>query len=252
MIKGSHHSEESKKKLSGSCMGRPAPNKGKPFSKESREKMSVAKKGKKMSPEFKEKRKQIMREQWADPKFREEMSLKKRGESNYNFGKPMSDEQKEKLSIISSNRSEEWRGKLAEAKLGKKDSVETKLKKSLTHKGEKCYNWKGGITPVYKAIRGKREYKEWCQEVLKRHNFIDVFTKTKSKRLSCHHIIPVNFLIKWYSIKTIDQALECKLIWDPENGIAMDKVAHENFHNKYGDSKVIFELSKERIAELYQ
>jgi hypothetical protein len=49
----------------------------------------------------------------------------------------------------------------------------------------------------------------------------------------------------------IEQALECPLIWDVNNGIAILKYAHDKFHNLYGDDKNIYELTPDQIKELY-
>ena len=196
MLKGTHHNPDAKKKIAESKVGKPSWNKGKTFTKESRQKMSVAKKGKKMSEDFKKKRSEIMQERWKDPAFKQQMSEKHTGSNNPNYGKQMSDDQKEKLRVAALNRPESWRQKQSESHTGRKDSSETKLKKSKAHAGEKCQNWKGGITPVYKHIRGHRRYKEWCKAVLDKYNHTDVFTNKRGGRLSCHHVIPVNTLIK--------------------------------------------------------
>jgi len=216
-----------------------------------RKRMSEAKRDKVMSEDFKKKRSEIMKERWADPAFRKEMSEKHSGENNINYGKQMSSSQKEKLSIAASNRSDSWKQKQSKSHIGHKDSTETKLKKSRVHAGEKCYNWKGGITPIYKHIRGHRRYKEWCLAVLTKYNHTDVFTKKRGGRLSCHHVIPVNTLLKMNQVKTIEEALECTLIWDVNNGIILKKSAHDKFHNLYGDDKNIYELTEEQIQELY-
>jgi hypothetical protein len=216
-----------------------------------RKRMSDAKQGKVMSDDFKKKRSVIMNKRWADPDFKQQMSEKHSGTNNPNFGKPMSEKQKEQLRFAASNRSEETRKKMSEAQIGKKDSDITKLKKSQAHAGEKCYNWKGGKTPIYKHIRGHRKYKEWCQAVLTKYNHTDVFTKKRGGRLSCHHVIPVNTLLKMNQVKTIEEALECSLIWDVNNGIILKKSAHDKFHNLYGDDKNIYELTEEQITELY-
>jgi hypothetical protein len=215
-------------------------------------KLSVAKKGKVMSDDFKKKRSEIMNKRWADPTFKQQMSEKHSGPNNPNYGKPMPDEQREKLRHAALNRPESWRKKQSESHTGHKDSIETKVKKSQVHAGKKCYNWKGGITPVYKHIRGHRRYKEWCLKVLKKYNHTDVFTGIRGGRLSCHHVIPVNTLIRMNNIKTIEDALECSLMWDINNGIVIKKSAHDKFHNLYGDDKNIYELTAEQIQELYQ
>jgi hypothetical protein len=251
MEKGSHHSEEARKKLSESRLGKSSWNKGKHFSEESKDKMREAKLGKQMSDDFKEKRKKIMQERWSDPIFRQEMSEKKKGANNPNYQKPMSEEQRANLSIIAKNRPDSWRFNQSVSHLGNVASDETKKKMSDGRKGDKAGNWKGGITTVLKAIHGNPRYKEWCLAVLRKHEFRDVFMGMTGVKMACHHILPVNIIIKANNIKTIDEALACKLIWDPDNGICMKRSAHHHFHNIYGDSKNIYELTMAQLEELY-
>ena len=65
---------------------------------------------------------------------------------------------------------------------GKKLSEEHKKKLSDSHKGkptgrtgEKCPLWKGGITPINKAIRMTLEYRLWREAVFKRDNYTCVW-----------------------------------------------------------------------------
>lgn len=251
--KGVPRTEEVKRKISESNKGKPktnpAWNKGKPFSEDTKEKMRQAKLGKKMSSEFCQKRSEIMKEKWSEPDFKEDMTQKHAGENNANFGKPISEEQRQKLRDW--ERTPEYIEKLREASTGKMHTEETKAKISASHSGYKCYNWKGGITPVYRHIRGHRIYKEWCANLLKKHDYTDAFTGHKGGLLSCHHIIPVNMLIKMYNITDIEGALACALIWDLNNGLVILKYAHDKFHNLYGDGKNIYELTPDQIKELY-
>jgi len=55
--------------------------------------------------------------------------------------------------------------------LGKKSSLETRKKLSECHKGEKSYNWKGGITSENQRIRHCFEYRLWRTAVFERDNY---------------------------------------------------------------------------------
>lgn len=250
--RGMKLSEEARQKIREARLGKPSWNKGLHFSEESKQKMRDAKIGKKMSDEFRQKRSEIMKRVWADPTRREEFIEKKRGVNNPNFGKKMSEGQKQKLSEWAKGRTDGIYDKLLNANIGKKHTKETRKKMSEAHAGEKCQNWKGGITPVYKHIRGRLEYKRWCNDLLQKHDYTDIFTNKRGGILSCHHVIPVNLIIRMNNVKTIEDALACSLIWDLNNGVVMLKSAHDKFHNIYGDNKIIYELTDEQIQELYQ
>jgi len=251
MLKGTKQSDEAKQKIRESRLGKPSWNKGIPFSEESKQKMSEAKLGKKMSPEFCQKRSDIMNEKWSNPKFRTDMSIKHSGERNANYGKDFPAHMRERMSKSAKNREDGHIEKLRLINMGTTQSEETKAKRSAAMVGDKCYNWKGGITPVYKHIRGHSRYKAWCTELLKKHDYTDAFTGHKGGLLSCHHVLPVNIILRMNNVTTIEQALECPLIWDINNGIVILKYAHDKFHNLYGDDKNIYELTPDQIKELY-
>jgi hypothetical protein len=129
-------------------------------------------------------------------------------------GKPLSAEHRRKLSeshkgkkpIISAEtyaiirqkntgkkRSEETRArlKLSRAKqVMQPRSAEYRLKMSEARKGDKWYTWKGGITPINRAIRNSAEYKLWRESVFKRDNFTCVWCGTRGKTLNADHIKP--------------------------------------------------------------
>mgnify|MGYP001612339115 CR=1 FL=1 len=157
------HSEESKRKMSESKIGRPSPRKGKtspwlignkhsagcipwnkgiPIKEEARQKIILASKGKRYSPktEF------------------------QKGRTAPNKGKLFSESHKQKLHIAALKRTS-----------GKKE----------TH-----HNWKGGITPINSAIRQSPEYKLWRESVFKRDDWTCVMCKIRGGKLVADHIKP--------------------------------------------------------------
>lgn len=58
-------------------------------------------------------------------------------------------------------------------------SMRTRLKRSIATKGSKAHAWKGGITPINRAIRGSLQYRIWRKEV---------FTRDKYTCVSCGKI----------------------------------------------------------------
>ena len=114
-------------------LGKPAWNKGKHLSAETRKKMSEANKGKHLSAEA-----------------RKKMRESKKGENNYWFGK---------------HHSEETRKKMSESKKGKPKSAETRKKMSETKNGSYFFN--NGV----KSIRAKEcPGPEWKRGRIKKKN----------------------------------------------------------------------------------
>jgi hypothetical protein len=104
-----------------------------------------------------------------------------------------SSETKEKIrmSNIGKKRSEETKIKLKKSRakqVMKPRSPEYRRKMSEDRKGDKWYTWKGGITPINRAIRNSVEYKLWREAVFKRDNYICVFCKERGGELNADHI----------------------------------------------------------------
>lgn len=128
----------------------------------------------------------------------------------WNKGKSMSDEQKLQISetlkrkgIIPPSRKgmtawnkglptgEETKAKISSTLSGRTLSEETREKMSKSRKGEKCHFWKGGVTPIHKAIRMSKEYKEWRKSVFERDNYTCVLCgNNRSGELNADHIKP--------------------------------------------------------------
>jgi len=106
-----------------------------------------------------------------------------------------------------------------------------KGKKFLQVHGENHPNWKGGITPLYRAIRGLLEMKIWVRFCMKRDNFTCQKCGRKRCRgdrviLDVHHIISFKETIIKNNVKTLDEAVKCKELWDPNNGKTICRECH--------------------------
>lgn len=169
---GHKHSEATKKKMSEDRKGRPAWNKGVTGFKHSEEtkiKMGNTRRGVKRPPRS---------EEW------------KRKIGDAHRGRKASLETKEKMRLAQTGRvqSEESRRKLSASKMGKPQPW---------NRGEKNFNWKGGITPVNLAIRGSLEYKLWRESVFKRDNYTCVWCGSKkSGTFNADHIKPFAYYPK--------------------------------------------------------
>lgn len=107
-------------------------------------------------------------------------------------GKKLSNEHRKKIGIagLGRKRSLLTRKKISKSLSGRKRppfSEEWKKKMSDAHKGDKCYLWRGGVTPEIRKIRNSREHSEWRRAVLVRDNFECVKCGSK-KRIEADHI----------------------------------------------------------------
>jgi hypothetical protein len=116
-------------------------------------------------------------------------------------------------------------------------------KKAISEKlkGEKSYLWKGGITPLNLKIRQSLQYKEWLKKLFKRDNytcqFCGKYGRKEVVQLNGHHkTIPFHLIIKENKIKSIEEALNCKELWDINNGITLCKSCHSKLHKKNGQN----------------
>jgi hypothetical protein len=139
------------------------------------------------------------------------------------IGKIMTSEQKIRIGI---------------ANTGKIPTIETRTKISESNKGNKCYAWKGGITPLRKMLRKCMQYKMWFTEIFNRDKYI--CQKCSSKGIiNAHHIIPFykildNFLNINYCLDPIKDknklfalALRYTPFWEISNGITLCKKCHK-------------------------
>jgi hypothetical protein len=146
---------------------------------------------------------------------------------NANLGIKRSEEYKNKLSLV---RKEQWRtGKL---KGGWKLSEETKKKMSrpkpwmkgrIAVSGEKCWNWKGGVSKYVKERKYSPEHNEWRKIIFVRDNFICQDCGINKTYFEAHHIK------SWKDFPG--------LRFDINNGMTLCLKCHKKRHSKR-DKKV--------------
>lgn len=170
--KGKKLSEEGRKKMSIAHIGLPNHWKGKTRSESTKIKIANTLRGRKLPEDVKEK---IM-EYLNSPNSYQKSEEGRKMASIYSKRRvyqPMSIEQREKLA--SYNR-------------GKVPSMETRLKLSEAHKGNKHYNWKGGITKENEIIRRSLKYRLWRESVFNRDDYTCQDCKIRGTLLHAHHI----------------------------------------------------------------
>lgn len=115
---------------------------------------------------------------------------------------------------------------------GKKHSEETKTKIRL--KRIKPY------TRLYNQIRNSQKTKEWSKNVLKRDNYICQICNKRGGNLEADHIISFRYLFIKLKIKTFDEAMQSKMLWELENGRTLCKNCHRKTKN-YGGRALKYE-----------
>ena len=103
-------------------------------------------------------------------------------------GKPKSKEHIEKIRQVQYNISDETRLKYRLAKLGKKQSVETRKKRSISLSGKNNPNYIHGLSRERTKHYKDMKYKDWRKQVFER----DKYTCQKCGKVGCylepHHI----------------------------------------------------------------
>jgi hypothetical protein len=246
---GKHHTKETKEKIGKG-------NLGKKLSQEAREKIRQSKLGK---PTWNKGLTDIYSEETLK-KMSEKAKLRFADKKNHPmYGKHLSEEQKRNLRIKNTGKhlSDETKEKIRQANigragtksnLGKHFSLEHRRKLSEAHIGEKAYHWKGGVTPLSRAIRGLFEYKEWRKAIYKRDDWTcqecGARSKAKAKiSLRAHHkkdffILLAEFLKEYDQFSPYeDQHTLLRLatkwlpFWEAE-GITLCKDCHNNKHKE--------------------
>jgi hypothetical protein len=112
-----------------------------------------------------------------------------------------------------------------------------KMRKKL--RGEKHWNWKGGMSNLISRIRATQKYRDWRTSVFKRDNFIcQNCGDSIGGNLEAHHIDSFTDILDKNNIKTVNKALKCKEVWNVDNGQTLCKDCHK-LTDSYGKNKII-------------
>lgn len=109
------------------------------------------------------------------------------------------------------------------------EATKNKIRNSYYHKNhkrEKSSAWKGGITPLVIAIRSSKKYAEWRKAVFERDNYTCQLTGIRGSDLEVHHKKSFAKILEDNNIKEFEDALNCKELWDINNGITLTKEQH--------------------------
>mgnify|MGYP001560336344 CR=1 FL=1 len=140
-----------------------------------------------------------------------------------NKGRTLTTEHKRKLS---ENNARYWLGKKREHMSGDKNWNFGKFGKQHTRYVE---NKK---TSLRKAIRNSECYHRHKRNILIRDKFTCQHCGSKNKYLELDHY-PLGFseILNKYNIRTIDEAISCKELWNENNGRTLCQECHEETDN---------------------
>ena len=131
---------------------------------------------------------------------------------------------------------EEWKKNMSKKLKGRVFSEETIKKRIASVKrGSDCHFWKGGITPLVISIRQSYDYRKWRTCIFERDDFICQYCGTKGGKINADHIKSFRKILYENNIKTFEEALNCKELWDINNGRTLCEKCHretDNFGSK--------------------
>jgi len=134
-----------------------------------------------------------------------------------------------------------WKGKHLPLETRKKMSkIAKKMGRRPTGKGEKHWNWKGGISPILRRLRRTIKFKEWREAVFARDNWICQKCGVRSGNGKIIYLHP-------HHIKSFAKYPELRFIID--NGITFCKECHQEFHKIYGRKDNTGEQTKKFLGK---
>lgn len=210
--------------------------KGGKLTEETKRKMSIARKGKKLSDATREKIRQSLMGHPMSEETKRKLSEANRDKRIWNKGKTWPDEIRKKISETNKAKGIEPRVKYNEKganhpswKGGRPKCVDCGKQlraynaercKACVCKGEKAYNWKGGVRTEQERIRSSPEYRSWQRSVFERDNWTCQKTGQRGGRLQSHHI------------RNFSEYPDLR--FNADNGITLSVESHNEFHKKYG------------------
>lgn len=180
------------------------------------------------------------------PPFSEEwkknISKSKKGQPSHWKGKKFSEEYRKKLSEAHKGKhhspltefkkgitntylyNEKWKQKMNLLRQSKK----YKERQSISQRGVKGSNWKGGITSLIKQIRQCFKYRQWRSDIFTRDDYTCQICGIRGTYLEADHF-PKLFSTIFHenSIKSLDEALICEEFWNINNGRTLCRSCHD-------------------------
>jgi len=121
----------------------------------------------------------------------------------------------------------------------KKQSVSMRL--AVMNGNHPHVKWRGGTTSLQRILHKTSEYKIWALSVFKRDNYTCQECGRRDGRINPHHIITLSSLLVKHRITTLEEALECKELWDISNGVTLCIECHKNKHRNIKKERMVDE-----------
>lgn len=175
-----------------------------------------------------------------------------KGDRNGFFNKKHSDETKEILSKVDKSgekngmfgrhHTQKTKDIISKIHKGRKQTKKIDYSKRRRRFGPENPMWKGGKKNMKERIRRLKEYVNWRNEVFKRDDYTCLNCGSRNGNgkyiyLEAHHIIEFADLLDIYNIKSVEDAISCKEIWDVENGVTLCKECHDMTKGDYCNFK---------------
>jgi 5-methylcytosine-specific restriction endonuclease McrA len=117
--------------------------------------------------------------------------------------------------------------------VGRKRTLEQRIRISnAIPKGKRNHFWRGGVTPIRRALRATYKYRWWRNCVFERDNYICQLCKIRGDELEADHITPFSKIIE--KIKNtigehnlFDNCLNSLELWDINNGRTLCVKCHK-------------------------
>jgi len=200
---------------------------------------------------------------WANKKHRNKMSLSKQGKNNPFFGKKHKEESKKRITTSKIK----WHLKNPNHNKGNKhhffgktltENHKEKIRQNARNiSGENNPMWgkTGHMNPMWKPpesrktllisqVRTCNEYCIWRNTVYERDKYsCKICGVTISGKMNVDHIVPLSFMMKKFNIKTLEEAKNCKEIWDIANGRTLCVICHKKT-DTYGIKAMYYSTTK--------
>ena len=120
--------------------------------------------------------------------------------------------------------SDETRKKISAGHKGIKQSKEW-INNRIDNKGNKHWNWKGGITPALTKVRFSKEGKNWIKQCMVRDDFT-------CKKCGVHNGLGKTIYLQVHHIYNFSDCPELRFV--SSNGVTFCRACHKEFHSIYG------------------